>query len=457
MKKTAAFLLIIMILSVIAGLALAAPAYEEDVQPHAVMLLDAVTGKVLYEKNADERIRPASTTKILTCIVALENSELDEIVDIGPEGDWTGSGYSLLGTKNGEQIVMGDLLTGLMLVSGNDAAAAVAVHVGGSEEAFVRLMNKKARDIGMLDSHFENPHGTDKDGHYVTARDMSLLVRYAMQNETFMDIVGKATYDMPKTNKNSEHTVKNTNHLLRMDEEAVEGAYYEYATGIKTGSTPKAMRCLVSSAEKDGMQLACLIFGDETKEGTYRWPTAKDLFEYGFDNYKTVDVYAAVERGEQPVMKVQNTSSEDDVLELNVRITGEQMVTMNRQIAQGIVEEGGVTSAVELYSGQQLNAPVNAGDVVGHITYRIAETSEVLCQGELTASRDVDVQGEIAIDVTQETPRPDQDAQPIESDVPSSGDTTLVSGIGWLWVALGVVLLGIIVFLVISLIRGSRR
>ena len=123
---------------------MAAPEYEGEVSPNAVMLIDAKTGMVLYEKNADEVIRPASTTKIMTCIVALENSNLDDVVKVGPEGDWTGSGYSLLGTKNGEEIVMRDLLYGLMLVSGNDAAEAVAVHVAGSVERFVSKMNRKA-------------------------------------------------------------------------------------------------------------------------------------------------------------------------------------------------------------------------------------------------------------------------------------------------------------------------
>ena len=158
-----------------------------------------------------------------------------------------------------------------MLVSGNDAAAAIAVHIGGSKEAFLRMMNDKAREIGMSSSHFVNAHGTDEDDHYITARDMSRLAIYAMENKQFMEIAGTASYIIPATNKNSAREKMNTNMLIRTDEEAVEGAYYEYATGIKTGSTPKAFRCLVSSAKKEDTELICLIFGDETNAGTERW------------------------------------------------------------------------------------------------------------------------------------------------------------------------------------------
>ena len=437
---------------------MAAPEYEGEVSPNAVMLIDAKTGAVLYEKNADGVIRPASTTKIMTCIVALENSNLDDVVKVGPEGDWTGSGYSLLGTKNGEEIVMRDLLYGLMLVSGNDAAEAVAVHVAGSVERFVSKMNRKAEELGMTETRFHNPHGTDTDGHVVTARDMSILALYAMQNETFMDIVGTASYDMPATNKNSAREVLNTNHLLRTDEDAAEGAYYEYATGIKTGSTPKAFRCLVSAAEKDGMALLCLIFGDETEHGTQRWPTAKSLFEFGFSSFRTVDMQTVIDTQPSPTIKVSGSENDDDILSLNVRNTGEQLVTMDRALAEKISAPGGLTETVELYGAESLAAPLGMGDVVGLVTYRDAETNEVVCQGELSASRDVSVQsGEVTIEITQETERP-ANATPQPTPQPESEeDEGVVIGLGWLWIALGVVLLALIVVLVISLVRGSRR
>ena len=457
MKKLAAFCLIL-IIALSAASAIAAPVYEDEVKPNAVMLLDATTGQVLYEKNADEHIRPASTTKILTLLVAIENSDMDDEVTIGPEGDWTGSGYSLLGTKNGERIIMKDLLHGLMLKSGNDAAAAVAVHIGGSEEKFIDMMNDKAEEIGMTSSRFVNPHGTDKDKHYVTARDMSRLALYVVQNEEFMDIVGKESYLMPATNRNSARTVRNTNHLLRTDEDAIDGAYYEFATGIKTGSTPKAFRCLVSSAKKDGTELICLIFGDETKDGYRRWPTAKSLFEFGFENYQTIDVQAIIDGGEPPAIAVQNAANEDDILALNVRNTGEARVTIEKQIAQGIAETGGLESVIELYSGDKLAAPIREGDVVGLITYRSRLTSEIICRGELSATRNVDVIGEVTIEVTEETPRPQQtEATEEPTPQPTPVPPGPVIGLGWLWIVLGVVLIAVITLLVISLVRSARK
>lgn len=450
MKKTTAFCLIILILVVMAGTALAAPEYQGEVTPNAVMLLDAVTGQVLFEKNADEQIRPASTTKILTCIVALENSNMDDIVKVGPEGDWTGSGYSLLGTKDGEEIVMKDLLYGLMLVSGNDAAATVAVHIGGSEEKFVEMMNEKAQEIGMTGSQFKNPHGTDTDGHYVTARDMSKLALYAAKNEQFMDIVGTASYDMPATNKNEARTVLNTNMLLRTDEEAEEGAYYEYAIGIKTGSTPKAFRCLVSAAEKDGTKLICLVYGDETEDGVKRWPLSKSLYEFGFENYKTVNVQEIIDNAEPPTIAVQNAGNEDMVIELAIRNTGDAFVTLEKQVTDAIETGNGLERTIELYSGDKLSAPIKKDDIVGTITIKSVETEDVICQGELLATRDVAMEGELNIAVTEETPAPTADS----TEVPASQGP--VVGLGWLWIGIGVVLVVIIVALIISLVRDRR-
>lgn len=450
MKKTTAFCLIFLILIALAGTALAAPEYQGEVSPNAVMLLDAATGKVIYEKNADEQIRPASTTKILTCIVALENSNMDDIVKVGPEGDWTGSGYSLLGTKDGEEIVMKDLLYGLMLVSGNDAAAAVAVHIGGSEEKFIEMMNDKAKEIGMTGSQFKNPHGTDTDGHYVTVRDMSKLALYAAKNEQFMDIVGTASYDMPATNKNDARTVQNTNMLLRNDEEAVEGAYYEYAIGIKTGSTPKAFRCLVSAAEKDGTRLLCLVYGDETKEGVKRWPLSKSLYEYGFENFATVNVQEIIDNMQAPTIAVQNTGNEDTVIELAIRNTGEELVTLEKKVADAIAADNALESAVELYSGDKLSAPIKKDDVVGTITIKSTETGDVICQRELLASTDVAMQGELNLEVTESTPVPTEE----ETEKPASQGP--VVGLGWLWIGLGVVLIVIIIALIISLVRDRR-
>ncbi len=440
---------IILTLTVLISPAQAAPAYDGDVNANAVMLLDATTGAVLYEKNADEQIRPASTTKIMTCIVALENASLDDEVRVGPEGDWTGSGYSLLNTKNGEKITMKDLLYGMMLVSGNDAASAVAVHVGGSEAGFADMMNDTAKRIGMTGSHFLNAHGADKDGHYVTARDMAVLTLYAMKNKSFMEIAGCDTYDMPKTNKNPARTITNTNKLLIKD----DAEYYRYTTGIKTGSTPRAFGCLVSSAKKGDTQLACLIFGDETSDRSERWPLTRSLFDYGFSHYRTLNVQSIIDSTEAISIDVENAAQGDDgVLKLSIVNTGEVFGTFETGLADSI-ESGGVKSEIELHSGETLRAPVNEGDAVGVITYRSAETGDIICQGQLIATRGIAALGadSAAPEDTVNTEQPGAS--------PSSGPDKKDDGdmLVWILVAAAVVFAAAIAVLAIALVRRKKR
>lgn len=446
MKKLTSLCLILLIFVVSITTVFAAPEYEGSVKPNAVMLIDATTGTVLFEKNADEVIRPASTTKIMTCIVALENSDLDEEVKVGPEGDWTGSGYSLLGTKNGEKIIMKDLLTGLMLVSGNDAAEAIAVHVGGSVDGFVTMMNKKARELGMSNTTFKNPHGVDKDGHQVTARDMSKLALHAMQNEDFMNIVGKATYTMPQTNKNPQREVENTNHLINPE---LTEDYYKYTTGIKTGSTPKAFRCVVASAKKGDTELLCLIYGDETVNGVDRWPLAKELFEFGFNNYSTINVSSIIDTMPTVNAQVTNTVEENISIDLKATNTGKTFVTMPKDVAEDVMN-GGYETTIEYYTGSELTAPIKQGDSVGIVTFRSTMTKDVICCAGLTAT--CDVEGVTPEQNPYETPNPvDQNE---ETDNATTNNDGFIVGIGWLWLVLAALLIGIIVFLTISLMKN---
>ncbi len=448
-KATAVCLVICVILTMFISSALAAAPYEEEVKPHAVMLLDATTGQVLFEKNADEQIYPASTTKILTCVLALEKGNLDDTVTIGEEGDWTGSGYSLMGLKKGQQISLKELIYGMMLISGNDAAAAIAVHIGGSIEGFAAMMNEKAQELGMTGSHFVTPHGVDTDGHYVTARDMATLSLYAMKNEQLMEIVGSASYDFPSMNFTKDEQKQNTNKLLISNvPEGEQNYYYEYATGIKTGATPKAYRCLVSSAEKDGMKLLCLIFGDEKTDGSDRWPLAKSLFEYGFNNYETVDIQSLI--ANVPVsVNVANASPDDaqgGALSLNAAYSGPGFVTMDKEKAEAL-KSGGLTPQVALSSGETLQAPVKTGDSVGTVTY-VDANGETVAQAQLTASRDVYVD-EADINVPQQEPT----AVP---QLPQQEPTN--SGIGsWIWYAVGGVLVLLAIIFVIGLSRAYNQ
>jgi D-alanyl-D-alanine carboxypeptidase len=249
------------------------------------------------ERNADVKRYPASTTKILTCIVALEHSSPDEIVTVGKRACRLSERNSKMGLSVGESYPMIDLLYGLMLPSGNDAAIAIAEHVGGSVEGFAKLMNQTAERIGMTGSHFMNPHGLHNSDHYTTARDMSILTAYAMQNETFMQIVSSAEYTAHSVDGRTLE-LKSSNRLLRdvvIETYTPYSCLYPDAIGIKTGDTHLAGKCLVAAARRNGTTyILVLLHGENAPSNAkgrekdlysaQRFFDAIDLFEYAFQN-----------------------------------------------------------------------------------------------------------------------------------------------------------------------------
>lgn len=219
---------------------------EETLQISAeqAILMDEETGEVLFEKDSHEQTEIASITKIMTALVAIRYGDLQDKVRVSRKAAFT-TGSSIYLETN-EKMTLEDLLYGLMLRSGNDAAVAIAEHVGGSEEGFVYLMNETASYIGMTDTHFMNAHGLDEEEHYSTAYDMALLMRQAMKNDTFQDITGEKSYQ----SKNRTYPWQNKNKLLTN--------YYEPCTGGKTGYTRTAGRTLVSAAEKSGFSFVAV-------------------------------------------------------------------------------------------------------------------------------------------------------------------------------------------------------
>ncbi|WP_010095976.1 D-alanyl-D-alanine carboxypeptidase family protein [Ornithinibacillus scapharcae] len=240
---------------------------EPSVSANNAVLIEQSTGRILYEKKAHEKQNIASITKIMTAIIAIESGKMDELATASEKAVFTeGSSIYL---KQGEKMKLEDLVYGLMLRSGNDAAVTIAEHVGGSEEGFVYLMNEKAKWLGMDNTHFDNPHGLDSETHYSSAYDMAILMRYAMQNEEFKTITGAKFYK----SDTREYGWKNKNKLLT--------AYYKYCTGGKTGFTKQTGRTLVSTATKDGMDLIAV-----TLDAPDDWRDHMNMFEYGFENFK---------------------------------------------------------------------------------------------------------------------------------------------------------------------------
>ncbi|WP_057914325.1 D-alanyl-D-alanine carboxypeptidase family protein [Peribacillus muralis] len=246
------------------------------VSAHSAILMDEESGRVIYEVNAHEKNRIASITKIMTAILAVESGQMDETVKVSSNA--FGTEGSSLYLKEGEKIKLEDLVYGLMLRSGNDAAVAISEKVGGSLDGFVWLMNQKAEEIGMKNTHFSNPHGLDNtENHYSTAYDMAILTRYAMKNDTYAKIAGTKEHRAPNSTEQWDYVWKNKNRLLTQ--------LYEYCTGGKTGYTKLAKRTLVTTATKNGHDLIAV-----TLNGPDDWNDHIQMYESAFKNYKRTEI-----------------------------------------------------------------------------------------------------------------------------------------------------------------------
>ncbi|MGF7050368.1 D-alanyl-D-alanine carboxypeptidase [Paenibacillus sp. DS2015] len=246
----------------------------------ASALIDVTSGRLLYSSHGDEELRIASLTKIMTAIVAIEYGQLHKPVSVGKNA-YAKEGSSIY-LKLGEQMSLENMLYGLMLRSGNDAATAIAEHVGGSEEGFVLLMNNKAEELGLKHTQFRNPHGLDADGHYSSANDLATMTAYAMHNETFKEIVKTPVKKVPNPNETWDYKWDNKNKMLR---------FYDGADGVKTGYTKKALRCLVSSATRNGQQLVAVTINDGDD-----WNDHGKMLDYGFAYYPLQNL---MERGQK--------------------------------------------------------------------------------------------------------------------------------------------------------------
>ncbi len=250
-----------------------------DGSPRSAILIEAKTGRVLYENNAHEPLPMASTTKVMTALVALENGNLNELVTTGRNA------FGVPGTSIylslGEQLPLIDMLYGLMLASGNDAAVAIAEHIGGDVDGFCQMMNERAADIGCENTVFSTPHGLPADNHHTTARDLALIAREAMGNPTFREIVSTQRASIPWAERDYDRILNNKNKLL---------SEYPGAIGVKTGYTKAAGRCLVFAAERNGLELIGVVLNCPN------WfQEAETLLDRGFDNWQMVSLLSAGE------------------------------------------------------------------------------------------------------------------------------------------------------------------
>lgn len=322
----------------------AAAAAVPDIKANAAILMDAKTGQVLYNKNMNKRGAPASTTKILTAILAIESGRLDEMTKVSVKASSTpGSSMHLY---PGQLISLRELVTGLLLRSGNDAAVAIAEYLAGSSEAFVDLMNQKAAALGALHSHFCNPNGLSAAGHYSTAFDLAWMSRYALNNPIFADIVNtkETTIEwLDKRGQGHDVNLRNTNKLLWMLDDA---------DGVKTGTTGEAGPCLVSSATRGNQKLIAVVLHDHN-----RWYDSMQLLKYGFNAF---DLYEFAQENEIVA-----------VLPVEDGFAGEVDALATTYAALTVATEDLPHVTVKTDLPDKLKAPVYQGQKIGEIIFYV--------------------------------------------------------------------------------------
>ncbi len=348
------------------------PAHPENLTPDQVyaqsfILINQEDGRVLLEKNADVRMNPASTTKIMTLLLAVEYGNLNEVVRVPRAAEDIPKDSSVVPVTVGEEMTLTDLLFGMMLRSGNDAANAVAVLIGGSVSGFVDMMNARAEELGCTGTHFVNAHGYTADDHYTTARDLATITREAMKDSTVRRIVSAGQYTMGPTNLRDEYVIQNSNMMV------VYGSEFRYsgATGVKTGTTSAAGQCLVSAADRNGVKLICVGLKSTTAFVNAKWQDAKRLLDYGFSQYRT---YTFAELYEMlnltvPISGAAADDASGSVIHLNALInrSGSYEKTVHIDNLNDLLESFKENLTIE-YT-RDFTAPLDVGTVMGRLTF----------------------------------------------------------------------------------------
>lgn len=315
------------------------------------IVYDRISKSMIIGKNEDVKSAMASTTKIMTSIVILEKADLGEMVTVSAKAG--GTGGSRLGLKRGDKASVRDLLYGLMLRSGNDAAVALAEHVGGSVKEFAELMNEKASELGLTNTHFVTPHGLDDANHYTTALELAKLTDYAMDNETFAKIVGTKSTTIYINNQSRQ--INNTNELLGVLNGVV---------GVKTGFTNNAGRCLVTETKRNNMDIITIVLGADTKKD--RTKDSVNLIEYTFSKYKMYNVEEQI---------IEEFNKWKNINEKRILITkGKQS---NPKLALGAIEKATIPICDDdkieysINALTEVEAPVEQWNVMGTLTVKL--------------------------------------------------------------------------------------
>ena len=331
----------------------------------SAILMEKSTGNILYESNPDERLPIASVTKVMTMLLIMEAVDsgkisLDDMVTVSENA--MSYGGSTMFLETGEQLTVNDMLKGIAVASANDGCVAMAEHLAGSESAFVDMMNEKAKELGMENTHFMNTNGLDEDDHYSSARDVAIMSRELMKHETIFNY----TSIWMDTLRGGKFQLANTNKLIR---------FYDGANGLKTGSTSKALCCLSAAAKRNDMQLIAVVLGAPTS--AERFASAKSLLDYGFANYA---VNTQITAGDE----VQKIAVEKGVDKEVGVVAGDSCSTL---VKKG--QEDNITKEIKI--DETITAPIEAGQKIGTMT--ISRDGEVIADIDLNASSAVEKKG----------------------------------------------------------------
>lgn len=360
---------------------------QPEISADAAILIDSSSEKVLYSKNENQKMYPASTTKILTAILTIENCNLNDVVTVPYEAiSSITSGYSVAALQTGEQLTVEQLLQVMLVHSANDAANVLAFHVSGSIENFAELMNNKVSELGLTNTHFTNPSGMHDENHYSTAHDLAIIMKYCMKNDTFRSLSSLKYCTIPATNKYDVRVFNTTNELLIYDNRDVSSNYYyKYAIAGKTGYTTQAKNCLVSVAKKENLELICVVLsaGIYPNNVSAKFVDTKSIFDYGYNNYTIKKLREKDAIATQ--IEVGNGTKETRNLDLLISDDLSALVTQ---------DEFDTEFEPQIELQDNLFAPIAQGQVVGKITYTI---DGIQYSSNLLASHSVEQSGFITI------------------------------------------------------------
>ena len=367
MKFCKAFCLFLVLLLAFGTLILPIQAEEftsisPSLSAKSAILMEVESGTVVYEKNAHTRMPMASTTKIMTALVALELAAPDTVILV--DGRAVGTEGSSIYLCEGEELTLEELLYALMLESANDAAVAIAIGVSGSEEAFVDALNTKATSLGLSDTHFANPHGLDAEAHYTTAYELAVIAREALQNPLLKTIVSTRKTTIPHQNTDGVRLLVNHNKMLRL---------YDGCIGVKTGYTQKSGRCLVSAAEREGVTMIAV-----TIDSPDDWNDHTKLLDFGFSNYRSVELCPADFNLCLPVVGGKESY-------VTVGVT--QSVSVTLPLGSGVIEQ-------IIECPRHIFAPIKEGDICGRMLF-FCDTNndgiqETICEIPLIAKYSIE-------------------------------------------------------------------